>query len=64
MKTKLHALALSALLATATGLVLAATEEAAAPAEPQIAEVLRPVPGRRRGGFREDPHLAQGIHRR
>ena len=38
MKTKLHALALSALLATATGLVLAATEEAATPAEPQIAE--------------------------
>ena len=38
MKTKLHALALSALLATATGLVLAATEEAATPVEPQIAE--------------------------
>ena len=43
MKTKLHALALSALLATATGLVLAATEEATTPAEPQVAESTAPA---------------------
>ena len=44
MKTKFHALALSALLATATGLVLAATEEAATPAtETQVAESTAPA---------------------
>ena len=44
MKTKFHALAPSALLATATGLVLAATEEAATPAtETQVAESTAPT---------------------